>query len=225
MLRLVIAGLVVWLSGCAKPGGILRTQQCITPDVELAHIVGSIDALQVSCGPNVSGEPSCDLIRRELGRLALVCPNHEPTLFANAVVAYDVRRPADSQQYLDLILEKPGPHPDAAVLRARIATEEGNLPFARHLLEQQVRLAPDQPGLHETLGGVFYFLRQWNDASRELTAAGSLGSPRWRIAYHLGLVEEAQGHIDNARRLYTEAVQGNAQFSAARSRLAGLPAQ
>jgi predicted Zn-dependent protease len=225
MVRLAIAGLVVWQSGCAKPGGVLRTQQCITPDLQLARIINSVDALDASCGPNASGEPSCDRIRQELGRLALVCADHEPTLFANAVLAYDVRRPADAQQYLDLILSKPGSHPDAAVLRARIATEEGNLPYARRMLEQQIRMLPDHPGLHETLGGILYFQKEWPTATRELTAAGMLGSPRWRIAYHLGLIEEAQGHTDNARRLYAEAVQENPQFSAARSRLVGLPRQ
>ena len=196
------------------------------PDVQLARIIPSIEALQASCGPNASVErPSCDRVRQALARLALVCQYHEPTLFANAVLAYDVRRPADSQQYLDLVLSKPGAHPDAAVLRAQIATEEGNLPFARRLLEQQGRLAPDHAGLHEALGGALYFLREWETATRELTAAGRLGSPRWRIAYHLGLVEEAQGHLDNARRLYTESLQGNPAWAVARSRLAGLPPQ
>jgi predicted Zn-dependent protease len=223
LVRLAIAVLVAMVSGCASRDGVLRTQQCITPDTRLATIIKSLDELQASCGPDANGEPSCDRVRQELQHQALVCPAHEPTLFANALVAYETHRPVDAQQYLDLVLARPGGHPDPAILRARIASEEGNLPYARRMLEQQVQLTPDHAGLHETLGGVLYFARDWAGATRELTTAGTLGSPRWRIAYHLGLVEEAQGHVDNARRLYTESFAANPQWRPAQSRLTGLP--
>lgn len=39
---------------------------------------------------------------------------------------------------------------------------------------------------------------------RELTTASALGGPRWRIAYHLGLVEEAAGQLEAARKFYGE---------------------
>jgi tetratricopeptide (TPR) repeat protein len=161
-------------------------------------------------------------LQGEIERLALVCPAHVPTLMANAVIAYDEQRPARSQQFLDQILAQPGSHPDAAVLRARIAVDEGNVPFARRLLEQQIRLAPDHAGLRETYGGALYLERQWPEARRELNAAAALGAPTWRIAYHLGLIEEAQGQFDAARRYYAEALAGNPAWAPAQSRLKGL---
>jgi hypothetical protein len=54
--------------------------------------------------------------------------------------------------------------------------------------------------------------------------AGALGAPRWRIAYHLGLVEEASGRRDEASRYYSEAVDANPTFEPAKSRLKALRA-
>ena len=61
--------------------------------------------------------------------------------------------------------------------------------------------------------------------------AGALGAPRWRIAYHLGLIEETAGRSDEARRLYQEAVResgmgagGIASQGAAGPKRAGDPA-
>ena len=88
------------------------------------------------------GGAECERLAREIARLGVVCSAHVPTLMANAVIAYDEHRPAESQQMLDVILAQPRGYPDAAVLRARIAIEEGNVPFARRLLGQQITLVP-----------------------------------------------------------------------------------
>jgi Tfp pilus assembly protein PilF len=144
---------------------------------------------------------------------------------ANAVVAYDEHQPVKSQQLLDQILAQSGNHPDAAVLRARIAIEEGNLAFARRLLEQHIRLVPDHAGLHETYGAILYVGGDLDEAKRELATAEALGAPRWRIAYHLGLVEEAAGRFDEARQHYTEALAANPGWAPAQSRLNALRAR
>jgi len=141
---------------------------------------------------------------------------------ANAVIAYDGHRPVQSQQFLDQILAQSRTYPDAAVLRAQIAIEDGNVPFARRLLEQQIKLAPDHAGLHETYGATLYLGGQLPEARRELTMAGALGAPRWRVAYHLGLVEEASGRPDEAGRYYSEALEANPGWAPAQSRLKAL---
>jgi len=78
-----------------------------------------------------TGESECTRLRLELDRLALVCQGHAPTLMANAVFAYEERQPILAQQLLDQVLAQGRRYPDAAVLRAQIAVEEGNVPFAR----------------------------------------------------------------------------------------------
>lgn len=205
-------------SACATVSPLVH-QECYDADRQLAAALQPLEALRAK-----GCTPECDRLRREVERLSLVCSGHVPTLMANAVIAYDEHRPAKSQQILDQILGQSRRYPEAVVLRARIAAEEGNLPFARRLLERQIKLAPDHAGLHETYGGILYLERQLPEARRELTTAGALGAPRWRIAYHLGLVEEASGQIDAARRYYSEALEGNPGWAPAQSRLNGLRA-
>ena len=180
-------------------------QECTNPDAQLASLMQPLEALrEKGCVASANGRSECDRLRVDIERLALVCPGHAPTLMANAVFAYEEHRPIKAQQYLDELLSQPGSHADAAALRARIAVEEGNLNFARRLLTTQIRMAPNHAGLHETLGAALYLAGQLDEAARELGAASALGAPRWRIAYHLGLIEEAAGRVTNALSYYNE---------------------
>jgi len=225
MKRLTIATALL-ASACASTP--LVRQQCYRADAQLAEVLKPLEALRAKgceAGLGHGRASECDRLRQEVERLAIVCPGHVPTLMANAVLAYDEHRPAKSQEFLDQILAQPRPYPDAAVLRARIAVEEGNLPFAKRLLVQQIALTPDHAGLHETYGAMLFLDRRLSDAQRELTTAAALGAPRWRIAYHLGLVAEASGQIDQARRYYAEALEGNPGWAPAQARLNGLRAR
>jgi tetratricopeptide (TPR) repeat protein len=209
---------------CAHAPQLLR-QQCYNADAQLSSVLAPYEALRADgCGAGRDPQrgSECERLRREIERLSLVCQGHAPTLMANAVIAYDDRRPAKAQQFLDQILAQSPSFPDAVVLRARIAVEEGNLPFAHRLLEQQIKLVPDHAGLHETYAGTLYLERLLPQARRELTTAEALGAPRWRIAYHLGLIEEASGQLDAARRYYAEALAANPGWRPAQSRLNGL---
>lgn len=214
-------------SACATTSPLLR-QECYNADAQLAGLLKPLETLRAQgCDQLViqHGTTECDRLQREIERLAVVCPGHVPTLLSNAVIAYDEHRPEKAQQFLDQILAQPRSHPDASVLRARIAIDEGNLPFARRLLEQQITLAPDHAGLHETYAATLYLDRRLPEARRELTTAGALGAPRWRIAYHLGLVDEAEGRFDEALRHYSEAVEANPGWTPAQSHLNGLRAR
>jgi len=219
-----VVALGMFSRACATGGSSpLAYNECANPDALLAKLVEPLDALRAKgCAASPDGRSECDRLRREIERLALICGDHPGTLMASAVGAYEEHRPAKAQQYLDQLLAQPGSHPDGAVLRARIAMEEGNVPYARRLLEQQIRLAPDHAALHETYGGVLYLARQFEAARAELARAGTLGSPRWRVAYDLGLVEEAEGRLALARQYYAEALEGNPGWPPAQSRLDAL---
>jgi hypothetical protein len=60
------------------------------------------------------------------------------------------------------------------VLRAQIALEEGNVPFARRLLEQEIMLVPDHAGLHEVHAATLFVDRRLDEARAELTRAAAL---------------------------------------------------
>ena len=221
------AVVAVACAACATTTPVVR-QQCFNPDLQLSRVLTPLEDLRAKgcvLEDGTSGQPRCDALRQELSRLTVVCPTHAPTLLANAVVSYDEHQVVQAQQLLDQVLMLSGPHPDAAALRARIAIDEGNLPYARRLLEQQIRVSPDSAALHETYGAALYLNKQLPEAQKELTTAGALGAPAWRIAYHLGLVAEAAGRLDEARQRYTEAVGGNPGWTLAQSRLNALRAR
>ena len=225
-----LCGAIVWSVtsfACATTSPLLR-QQCYNPALQLANVLRPLEDLRAKgcrIEESTAGPAQCDRLHQELQRLLVVCPNYAPALMANAVVAYDDQQSVQAQQLLDQVLAQPGRYPDAGVLRARIAIEEGNVPFARRMLEQQIRIVPDHAGLHETLGAALYLEGRMLEATRELTTAGALGAPRWRVAYHLGLIEEAAGQFDEASRHYGEALAGNPAWAQAQSRFNALRAR
>src|SRR5262245_33697142 len=75
----------------------LVRQECYRPDAQLADVLKPLEALRAKGCESGLGQgraSDCDRLRREVERLALVCPGHAPTLMANAVLAYDEQRPA-----------------------------------------------------------------------------------------------------------------------------------
>ncbi len=221
------AAIIACLFSTACASSPLLRQQCFNPDAQLAEIMQPYEAARATgCGVGTKQPEGslCGRYEQEIARLGVICPTHAPTLMANAVIAYDGGNPVESQQFLDFILSQPRAFPDAAVLRARIAIEQGNIPFARRLLEQNIKLVPDHSGLHEVYAAALYLDGDIADSRNALTMAGVLGAPRWRIAYHLGLLEEAAGRNEEASRLYAEALTGNPGWMPADSRLKALRA-
>ncbi len=218
----VLSCVAVLTGGCATTSP-LRQLECAAPDARLAALLSDYDALTPSTCESEEGR-ECGRLRSDIEQLSLTCPAHEPSLFAVAIISYEDGDSARAQQFLDRLLSRPAPRPEAAVLRARLALDDGNLPFARRLLEQQLRVSPDHPGLHELLASVYFLGKDLTAADRELNAAGRLGAPRWRVAYHLGLLSEAGGRTAEAARLFEESVAGNPGWDGASSRLRALRA-
>lgn len=218
---LVVLCLGAALSGCVA-ADVPRD-----PDRELARCVEAWEeAKEEQEQPKDRGEvPDPTHLQARFERLALEFPEHEGTLYANAVVAADVGQPVKAQQYLDRLLQRQPVHAEGAVLRARLAVQDGNLPFARRLLERQVTLVPDHPGLREALAGVLFLDGDLRAARAELVVAARLGAPAWRVAYHLGLVAEGLGELEEAARHYQAAVERNPSHEPARARLIGLSAR
>jgi tetratricopeptide (TPR) repeat protein len=176
------------------------------------------------CVPDRNGVDRCEAMRRQIELLSHECPNNAQTLMANAVLAYDAKQVVKAQQLLDQLFSIQGVYPEAAVLRGRIALEEGNIPFVLKFLAQQIRISMDHAGLREVYASALYLAKRWEEAKAELEIASALGAPKWRIAYHRGLIEEATGHLAEAQRYYEDAVQERPGWKAADSRLKGLRA-
>lgn len=164
----------------------------------------------------------CEALRREVERVAHICPTYVPGLMASAIIAYEDRQFALAQQYLDALLGLQKAHGPAAVLRGRIALEEGNVPFALRFLAEQVKLSPEDADLHEVYAGALFLADKLPEAKRQLTIAANLGAPTWRVAYHRGLFEEALGNFHLALRHYEEAISERPGWEAALVRRDGI---
>jgi tetratricopeptide (TPR) repeat protein len=162
--------------------------------------------------------------KNEIERLALEFPYHVPTLMACAGLAYDHNEIQECQKYCDRIFSASPVHPDAAVLRSKVAIREGNLSFAKRLLEAQRDYTPDHAPLREALSAVLYLTKDYDGAAREIDAAGNLGAPDWRVQFNRGLIAEARGDTKAAVTAYEASVAANPDFGPAQSRLAGRKA-
>lgn len=183
---------------------------------------GLDDALRTPGGCEADSGIHCDSLRAQIQRLAVDCGNNPDVVMANALLAFDARNYARAQQLLDELLGLHVSYPEAAVLRARIAMEQGNSQFALRFLDQQIRQTGDNAGLRETYASALFVSNRLNEAEAQLLAAKRLGAPVWRIAYGQGLIEESRGNFEDAKRRFQEALLDRAGWKPAESRLKGL---
>ena len=167
----------------------------------------------------------CGRIQAAIVSLGLEFPTNPEVLLVNAVIAYETHQPEKAESYLDALLEQESAEPGVAVLRSRLALDQGNLPHARRLLNEQVTLTPDAADLREALASVHYLSGDLASARRQLLIAERLGAPAWRVAFNRGLLEEAEGKTNAAMEYYRRALDENPDFEPARSRLRGLESE
>jgi tetratricopeptide (TPR) repeat protein len=226
--HLLLAVLTCLTAGCAahrQNTFIMSGAACTSAGGRLSELWKALhDAVETPGGCDLEGGRRCEALQTEIARLALNCPNHTEVLMANALLAYQAHDLIRSQQLLDQLLTLPGSYPEAASLRARVALQEGNLRFALRFLEDQLHLAGDDSGLHETYASALYLARRWDEARSQLGIAGRLGAPAWRVAYGLGLIEEGQGHFPEAKARYEEARQSRPEWKQPEARLRALVA-
>lgn len=163
------------------------------------------------------------LLRSKIDEMCFEFPGHVPSWMANAVISYyDDHDKERAQSYLDALFRLQPVHPKAAMLRARIASEEGNLQLARHLLDNQIKLTPNHGGLREVRAMVQSLMGAQEEALADLELAERFGAPAWRVAYHRGLVHEELGETDAAADAYERALAENPAYVPAANRLSAL---
>lgn len=198
------------VNGCGLRSA--ASHECLDANGHLAKLRERVDRREVSRLQ----------LRNGVQRLAALCPRDPAVLMAAAESAYEDDELLAAQQYLDERLALNRNDPAATLLRAKIALKEGNFRHARRLLENEIKLVPNHSELRELIAAVFYLQGDYRESRKALEAAIRLGAPRWRTAYHLGLIEEAMGHRDAAMQLYAESVELRPEWQRARQRLEGL---
>jgi Flp pilus assembly protein TadD len=228
MLKLSIV-LVLWaaLAGCATQ----QSQQYVTDVVDpgrevdrLLRLYQANTAQGQSCTGDLGNDSfrECDGVLRRLAQLYTAYPDNERVNLAMAIVSYQAGKEEQARFVLDQLLANDSPRPEAAVLRARMALEAGNISRARRLLEVQARQNPMHPELHELLAAAHYADRKFPESLRSLALAERLGTPQWRTAYHRGLIFEARKNADAACEQYVSSFSLNPDFHAPQRRLIAL---
>ena len=198
---------------------------CATAGSRLTQAWQSLtEALQTPGGCGQDNGLRCEFLRSQIERLSVDCPNNPDVIMANALLAFDARNFVRSQQLLDELFGLRVNYPEAAVLRARIALEQGNQQFALRFLDQQIRQTGDHAGLRETYASALFLVGRLDEAQTQLVIARGLGAPVWRIAYGQGLIEEAKGRSAEAGLRYREALEAKPGWKLAESRLRALTA-
>lgn len=164
----------------------------------------------------------CGRLLSELDRLMTEFPSHSRILMANAVYQYKAERKDRAQLALDQLLSQSRAQPDAAILRARIALEEGNTVFAQQLLMRQISLAPERVDLRSALASVHFASGQYQKARNLLNLVQGSSAARWEVSYHFGLIAEGEKDWSSACTHYQTALLEKSNYGPAMSRLVGL---
>lgn len=214
------------LAACAPRRLPVGQNSCANASAQLQNAWNSLQEIRASAGGCVGDAAlRCEQLRLEIERLGQSCPAGDQTLLANAILAYDERQIAKAQQYLDTLLATQRPNAEAAALRARVAIEEGNLPFALRFLKEQIRLTGDHAGLREVLASALFLSADYPHAYDELTIAERLGAPIWRVEYGKGLIAEAAKDYPEARRHFDAAAKAKPEWPLPAARLRALGVQ
>lgn len=216
--------LTVAITGCASQQKFIDEVEA--PETEVTRLV-EIELAGIQAGEYCRQDPlsqfnGCDGALQRLTQLFTRFPDYERLQLALAV-AYQARnRNREAQYYLDLLLNKDRPRPEAAILAARLAMEEGNTRRALTLLKAQKRLNPMHPGIHEALGAVYYLNHQPRYGFTALASAEQLGAPAWRVAYHRGLLYELTKNESAACEQYAKSYTLKRSFGLPEGRILGL---
>lgn len=163
--------------------------------------------LNLNCHDSTKPVVDCYRFASELNALHLQYPNNKRIMMATALLEFELGNTANSQQLLDILLSKRGAYPQAAILRSRIAMEEGNLTLARSVVSKQLSLTPDNPYLYEMQASYYYVEGKYTEALQSIKIAERFMQPNWRTGYHRGIIYEAQEQWYKACKEYNQILQ------------------
>lgn len=216
--------LVAFLHGCASQSSFVGDVE--DPEREVTRLI-ELELENVREGNYCRRDPQsdfngCDGVLQRLTQLYTRFPDMERLQFALAISFHARDKNREALYYLDRLLDYDHPRPEAAILAARLAMEEGNIQRAESLLRAQKRVTPMHPVLHETLAAVFYLKHEPEQGFAALAAAEQLGAPAWRLAYHRGLLFELSNNEAAACEQYAKSFAINSSFGFPEGRILGL---
>ncbi len=181
-----------------------KTLKSCQQNVQLSQAPEPALVLNLNCHDRAKPVVDCYRLASELNGLHIKYPNSKRIMMAAALLEFELGNTASSQQLLDSLLSKRGAYPEAAILRSRIAMEEGNLTLARSVINKQLNITPDHPYLYEMQASYYYMEGKYTDALQSVKIAERFMKPNWRIAHHRGIIYEAQEQWYKACKEYKQ---------------------
>jgi tetratricopeptide (TPR) repeat protein len=149
-------------------------------------------------------------------------PSDTELLYEQAMMAEKMSRLDEMERTLRRVIElKPDHHHAYNALGYSLAERNQRLPEARELIAKALALAPGDPFITDSLGWVEYRLGNTAEALRHLRRAYA-SRPDTEIAAHLGEVLWTTGQRDEARRIWREGRERDADNEVLRETLARL---
>ncbi len=144
-----------------------------------------------------------------LGQALEKNPNSPELLYDHAMAAEKIDRIDVLESNLRKVIEiKPDYAHAYNALGYTLADRNTRLQEAYTLIEQALKLAPDDPFIMDSMGWVLYRMSQ-NDASITFLKRAFDLRPDAEIAAHLGEVLWAAGQRDEARKIWNNALKAN----------------
>jgi tetratricopeptide (TPR) repeat protein len=149
-------------------------------------------------------------------------PGDTDLLYEQAMMAEKLSRMDEMERVLRRVIElKPDHHHAYNALGYSLAERNQRLPEARDLIAKALELSPNDPFITDSLGWVEYRLGNHAQALVHLKRAYA-SRPDTEIAAHLGEVLWVSGQRDEARRIWREGRERDADNEVLRETLARL---
>ena len=111
--------------------------------------------------------------------------------------------------YQQVLHSNPG-QPDALYLLGVLSHQIGNQEAAIELMRRAIRVAGEQPRLHEILGLALMGLERYDEAEPSLVRASESGTPE--AFNNLGILRKKQGRLDEAIAAFERSIERNPSF-------------
>lgn len=146
-----------------------------------------------------------DLLTRALEKL----PNHPTILYERGMAAEKIDRLDVMEQDLRKLVQIKPDHAHAFnALGYTLADRTTRLDEAKQLVEQALKLAPDDPFILDSMGWVYFRMGKMTEALDFLKRA-FVARPDPEIAAHLGEVMWQQGERAEAEKVWSESLKDN----------------
>lgn len=146
----------------------------------------------------------------QLRTLYIKMPN-ERELLQQGLDHHHAGRAREAADRYQQVLRSNRTQPDALYLLGVLSHQTGNQEAAIELMRRAIRVAGEQPRLHEILGLALMSLERYDEAETSLVRASESGTPE--AFNNLGILRKKQRRLDEAIAAFERAIECNPSFA------------